>query len=193
MKPLPTTRRVFSWFCVYHDEASTKWQKLAHISFTSIVFVFLITASISSIGYIFKNISISLEDSLYAVPQISAVVIIKYSLIAMYFSRDEFHGIFYNLSDIYKKCNVLQKSFKTLRVDPSFKKYYLMLDARMDSSKYLEKANNKSERFWPIYFKFIMVPFMMSSAVVSIVTVLFQWKVHGEFDTQHLFHAFRFL
>lgn len=68
-----------------------------------------------------------------------------------------------------------------------------MLDARMDSSKYLEKANNKSERFWPIYFKFIMVPFMMSSAVVSIVTVLFQWKVHGEFDTQHLFHAFRFL
>lgn len=116
MKPLPTTRRVFSWFCVYHDEASTKWQKLAHISFTSIVFVFLITASISSIGYISKNISISLEDSLYAVPQISAVVIIKYSLIAMYSSRDEFHGIFYNLSDIYKKCNVLQKSFKTLHL-----------------------------------------------------------------------------
>lgn len=104
MKPLPTTRRVFSWFCVYHDEASTKWQKLAHISFTSIVFVFLITALISSIGYIFKTISINLEDSLYAVPQISAVVIIKYSLIAMYFSRDKFHEIFYNLSDIYKKC-----------------------------------------------------------------------------------------
>lgn len=108
MKPLPTTRRVFSWFCVYHDKASTKWQKLAHISFTSIVFVFLITASISSIGYIFKTISISIEDSLYAVPQISAVVIIKYSLIAMYFSRDEFHRIFHNLSDIYEKCNVLQ-------------------------------------------------------------------------------------
>lgn len=68
-----------------------------------------------------------------------------------------------------------------------------MLDACKDPSKYLEKANNKSERFWPIYFKFIMIPFMMSSAVVSIVTVIFQWKAHGEFDTEHLFHAFRFL
>lgn len=55
------------------------------------------------------------------------------------------------------------------------------------------RANDRSERLWPIYLKFAMGGFMISSAVIAAATVLFQWIMKEEFDVKHLFHPFKFV
>lgn len=66
----------------------------------------------------------------------------------------------------------------------------LVIDATQDIFVFLAAANSKSERLWPIYLKFAMGGYMISSAVTSVATVLFQRIMEREFDVKELFHPF---
>lgn len=73
MKPLETSKRVLTWFCIFSEENTTKRQLLAHLSFSIFVSVSVFCGALASAIFAIKYISTNLEDSLYAIFQMSGL------------------------------------------------------------------------------------------------------------------------
>lgn len=102
MLPLPTNQRVLTWLCIRPmNTDENRWKKLFYIMF-SITFVSIdLTALFSSIAFFFINISIDLEESLYALFQISAFSGLTYMCIVAFLLRNEITVFLGTLSQIY--------------------------------------------------------------------------------------------
>lgn len=187
MKPLALSQRVLTWFCVCPDETSIKWQKFAYVAFTATSVTSLIFCYIPSIVAVFEFLSIDLESSFYALFQVSALSASLYNVIFVYFSRQRVNAIFENLTAIYNKCNVFFSKLPKFQFESWL---FYSIDAREDWFKFLLNADNKSKWMWMIYLKFVVGGFLISTVAASMMSVLFQWKMHGNVDLKYLFHPY---
>lgn len=105
MIPLKTNQHVLKWLCVCEtDNTVSKWKKLAHISFTVLIFMSNIILIPTSIAYLLNFISVDLEQSLYALFQLSGMCGITYMMIVAFILRHEINDLFGTLTDIYHDC-----------------------------------------------------------------------------------------
>lgn len=77
-------RRILIWICICSDRSASKWQKFAHIAFTSLAILSLIVGSLSSFVVFFKSVITNLEDACYALGQIIASMIFLMSFSMAY-------------------------------------------------------------------------------------------------------------
>lgn len=109
MKPLPTTQRVLIWLCVCPDKKATKWQQFAHITFTILNAIVLLSGTISSLFFTIQFVMTNLEDTLYAIAQIAGGSCVSYNLSVAYIFRYEINAILDSLSKIYDFSKTLVK------------------------------------------------------------------------------------
>lgn len=105
MDPLPTTRRVFTWFSLHFaDESMSKWKKIAFPIVTFTCFVMILLLIFASIAFSRLMISSNLEEALFAFTQIIAFSTVEYMMIAAILQRSKINEIFEHLTAIYRKC-----------------------------------------------------------------------------------------
>lgn len=101
MKPLETTKQVFTWLCIYCADYNSISERITCILFTFSVFTFNACISIASVVFIVKNISIDLENSLTAVFQIAVFSGLLYVMTAAVLLRYRITALFGGLQTIY--------------------------------------------------------------------------------------------
>lgn len=124
-----------------------------------------------------------LEKSLYSLSQIAGLLGILYVLITMFFLRDKLSTIFTNLSEIYKACKnhsaiLLNNHFNSF-VPAFHMEFHLNLDENDDLFRFLSRANNKSERMWKTYIKFVVAA-PIAVFCLGLGSVVFSWLFIGQ-------------
>lgn len=107
MKPLETNQRVLIWLCGFPtDSSASKWEKIAHIAFTLIVIATNLLSVVSSSVFIYRNVSINLEETLFSLFHTFASASMLYQSIAIVILCRELAAIFKTLANIYdaSKC-----------------------------------------------------------------------------------------
>lgn len=101
MTPLETNRRVLTWLCGLPPHDVEKQKKIAYIVFTlSIIFGHLLSVVAGSV-FIYRNISVSLEDALFSLFHTLSSGSMLYQSIVTVFLCGELASIFKGLSGIY--------------------------------------------------------------------------------------------
>lgn len=105
MNPLPTTRRVFTWFCLCSvNESTPKWKKIVFTIATYTGLAFAIVICMGSLAYFHRIISSNMEEALYTATQVISCLIITYLMIVALILRRKINGIFERLTVIYSEC-----------------------------------------------------------------------------------------
>lgn len=103
MKPLRTIQLTMIWCCLCPDDTSTKWQKIVRVAFITSYIISMNLGVLSSVVFFLNHVSTNLEDALYALAQIIALIFILYAILVLCISRRKIYENFRHLSDIYKK------------------------------------------------------------------------------------------
>lgn len=102
MRPLSTNQRMLKWLCVCPLEArDSQWMKPLCIIFSLITFAAVAGCVLSSIVFFSTNISTDLEESLYALFQISAFSGVAYMAIVAFIERNKITAFLETLTKIY--------------------------------------------------------------------------------------------
>lgn len=105
MNPLLTNQKVLIWLCAHSTEGvSSKPRHFYYVAFTIFVFVAYICFLAPSIAYLMKFISDDLNEALYVLIQILAIVPMINTLIIMICLRKKFIALFKQLKAIYDAC-----------------------------------------------------------------------------------------
>lgn len=104
MNPLEMNQRVLTWVCgLPSNESTDKWKKIARIVFTFSVIIGYVCSLAASTAFIYKNVSIDLEESLFSLfHNFGAANMLYLSIATVIFCR-ELANIFEGLSIIYKE------------------------------------------------------------------------------------------
>lgn len=104
MKPLETNQRVLTWLCGYPPNESTgKSKRIAYIVFTVNVIIAMTLFVAAGANFIYRHISISLEESLFSLFHTLGAVSMLYQCVAIVVLRHELAAIFDGLSKIYNE------------------------------------------------------------------------------------------
>lgn len=110
MNPLPTTKRMMQWLCMYPARFPSRWRKIARITFASLMFF------ISGIGILVHVVLIwnfkltNLEGSLFALMGLVGNISTLYSSIIAAVLRYRIEGILQQLTIIYDASEYLTLS-----------------------------------------------------------------------------------
>lgn len=112
MKPLASIQQTLAWFCVCtFTKNANKWQKIARIPFTLIIFAMNLGALASSVAFFYKFMSTDLEASLYALSIIIAFGGMFYVALVSLIMRHKIANSFESLADIYNASEKLTLIF----------------------------------------------------------------------------------
>lgn len=104
MKPLPTTQRVFKWFCVYSDDGNTnEWENAAHLTFTITIGILELCAISTSAAFIVEFLSTDFESPLFGLLQVLGHIVGLYGLLFTLASKRKIAAIFERLLEIYNE------------------------------------------------------------------------------------------
>lgn len=193
MRPLAGNQRVLTWFCVCKDDKSSVWQNFAHVLLTASIMFSLVFCLISSVFFVVRFALIDLEKSLYTLFPIAGVCGMIYTMIILITSRDKINAMLNGLSIIYKTRKKIEQFIDEIKhcIYSSKKNSFVRLDATQDSYQFLLNANEKSERMWPIYLKYVISGFLGILAANSVASVIIQQRKNQDFDVTYLFHAYK--
>lgn len=119
MKPLKTCQRVLMWLSgVPPDESDSKGEKTQYILLTLIIITSHLLAAISGSAFIYRNISIDLEETLYSLFHTIGSWSTLYQCIATIVLRRKLNAIFTSLAKIYSESEI--------RIDISSKLFNLI-------------------------------------------------------------------
>lgn len=103
--PLQTTRCVLTWLYLYPaDQNTNKWKKLAYIIVSLIVFIVNVCGLAASVAFFMKFVSTDLEESIYALFQITGILPQIASMLVAFALRQKIFVIFEKLTTIYIEC-----------------------------------------------------------------------------------------
>lgn len=102
MKPLETNQRVLMWLYAFPpDNSDGKWRKIAYFTFTICVIAVHAMSVAASSTFIYRNISISLEETLFSLFHNFSASGMLYQSIVTVILRHNLNAIFKGLSTIY--------------------------------------------------------------------------------------------
>lgn len=102
MHPLPTNQRMLTWICVSPLESrDSKWMKPFCVIFALTTFLAVLSCVLSSVIFFSSNVSIDVEESLYALFQISAFSGVAYMAIVAFYSRKKINAFLETLTAIH--------------------------------------------------------------------------------------------
>lgn len=106
MGPLATNQRVLTWLCICpFDQDASIWKKSFFIILTLFLFTFEVSSWVSSIIFFVTNVSVDLENCLYAVFQIAATSGLIYMWMVAFISRKRINQFLGTLANIYDESN----------------------------------------------------------------------------------------
>lgn len=109
MKPLLISKSVMSWLCMYtgHKFATTIWQRIVHIVFTSIIITSIFSCVAAHLTFFLKFFSIDLQRSLFSAMIIILFIPLCYVILIAPCLRQNIQNIFEMLSLIYDASKLL--------------------------------------------------------------------------------------
>lgn len=104
MEPLVTNQRCLIWLCMCPaDEFTSRWQKLAHITFTITGLVLTAIGIVGGLTFCMTFVSIDLGRSMFScVFVVAEFSVIYMALVALLLMRHKIGSIFDNLTKICK-------------------------------------------------------------------------------------------
>lgn len=110
MRPLKTSQRILTWLFVCQPGETISDRKKMAMFLSGLVIIIANVGSMSCATVFFINeLKIDLEESLYALFQISAVYFVIYMQIMGFFSRQKIGNMFDNLTELYGTCKIFSR------------------------------------------------------------------------------------
>lgn len=104
-------QRVLTWLCVFPlDEVATMKENMTCIAFSIGVILTIFSGMTGSIVFFLKFVSTDLEESLYALFQIAALISTINAIVVVILLRHRIPGMFKNLTGIYEECKLKRDS-----------------------------------------------------------------------------------
>lgn len=188
MNPLIIDQQVLSWFCVcLTSDTKSVGSRIASITFSFSCLIANACAVAASATFFAKFVSIDLEESLYALFQITAYSQVVYIYIMAFILRHKVTAIFGNLLKIYNT----SKSWL-----PIFSRYLFIIfwhfglnsEAKQDSFHFLVEADRKNDKIWKILLKLIIFGYPASTVLFCVVSALVCYWFNGNFVAKYLYH-----
>lgn len=194
MIPLPTNRRILTWFCVYQNDGddTKNCEKLMHGAFAWTIFCINLIGFVSSAAYVVKFMSVDFDGSLFALLQIFAEINMIYNNAIIFMVRHKIAGILKAILAIYEECNVsfgdIGKLIDLLDIQ-TISTISTISVQKTPEYKCLVKANNKSEWISYVFFCYVF----LGNAVLIIGMATISVCVHLLFDVDitSLYHTFK--
>lgn len=189
MEPLITNRRYLVWLCVCPaNKSASRWQKLAHATFATIVLTAVMCGVTGCLTFCWKFASIDFGRSvfafMFAVAEFTAVYT---ATVGIFLLRHKIGAIFDNLAVIYRqsKCffyleNIFKNQKNTTFVSNP--------DQKTDSFDYLARANDTSEWMCKTFSKIATVAIIVNISLVPIISVLFCWATNKDAGVENYYH-----
>lgn len=86
------------------DKSESSFRKSFFFISSFTIFTYQVLSATSTVFFILQSISVSLEDTVYALLQVAGLIYILYAIIVAFLMRREINRIFSKLTEIYKKC-----------------------------------------------------------------------------------------
>ncbi|XP_055310916.1 putative odorant receptor 69a [Sitodiplosis mosellana] len=170
MEPLATSKRVLTWLCLLPAKKNTtKWERGSYVALLLALIVSDVTVALSSFLYILNFKSHDLQDISIALFQFLATIPVANTIIVAFIHRHKIPAVLDKLSKFYGK----------YKDD--------------DSLRFLTQANNRSEWFWDLFFKFVLGGFIGIFSTLSVASVLLCLMWNGYFDVALVFHPCRYI
>lgn len=116
MRPLETHQRIISWLGAHSlGDSAGFCETLPYYAFTFAICLMCLCALTSSFIFFGQNVTVNLEDSLYALFQIFAYLSAFDLIIVTPFLRRRFRAIFETLSEFHKLSNTFS-DFKGMEI-----------------------------------------------------------------------------
>lgn len=190
MKPLETNQRVLTWLCgVRPNESDKNGKNISHIILTLSIILVHLLAVISSVVFIYRNVSVNLEETLFSLLYNVGNSSALYQSVAIILLKDKLTEIFERLSKVYDKSKKKHFIDKVMRSHNIF----FNLDKTSESFHLLKETNEKCESAWTIFFKYILGGFAISTAINATISVLYCYTTNGYFDVKHVYYPYRFM
>lgn len=104
MKPLKANRQVLTWLCgVPPEECASQRQRIAHVVFTSIVIIGNFLAMIAGATFVYRNVTINLDDTFYGLINTFGSANMLYQSIVTVLLYRQLAEIFDGLASIYNE------------------------------------------------------------------------------------------
>lgn len=110
MKILKTSQRVQMWLCGFPpDDSVSKWKRCAFVLFTSWIILVHSTSIIAGVTFIYRNVSINLEATLFSLYHTMGSTSMLYQSIVTVLSSRGIAAIYQGLSKIYNESEYATK------------------------------------------------------------------------------------
>lgn len=98
-----TSQKMLTWICVYPaDETVSKFKRATYAFAYAFILISNLCVLASSVAFFLKYVSVDLEQSLYAVFQITAYGSMTYLIIVSFLLRSKIPLVFDDLAKIYE-------------------------------------------------------------------------------------------
>lgn len=164
MEVLALNRYIFVllWILPTPENTSTRI-KLRNIIFSITNLILLIIGVISSACFAIRYVKINLEESLYALMEITSCGCQTYSMIFGFILSSKFAKMFPKLQKIYD-----ESEFKPDLASVLSSIYpWRILDKHADKSNFMEKADGKAKFITTISMKYVMIVWFCSGIALS--------------------------
>lgn len=191
MKPARTTQIMLGLACAYPaDQAASKAIRLMHLAIFLIVITSLNSALITSVVFFLEFISIDLEEALYTIWQISAVLNSLYAVVYLRLSQPRFKSLFDKLSKVYSLCkkiciNIIKYVF--LQQKPND---FEISDSNKIEYQFLMEANIKCLQSVDLYIKFMLFAFVSTMSTIGTL-MLYAFIQFDKIDVQQLYQPLK--
>lgn len=194
VKPLETGRQLFSWFCLDAvDEPLSKYQMLARKIFRPFYGVTCAVLMVIFNGSLFQNFTLMADDInelFYGFFQLNSTLQALACVFAIFISGRKLASLFRKLGNIYQAC----KNLLFIELLHFHKKYWKkVFQLISDPDERLAKTNERCERFYGIFIKYLTNWFVKAVVLMSVASIVIcQLKYGlGAIYTESLYHLMR--
>lgn len=188
MEPMKTTKSLLTWLCMCSADKSTSVkQRILYILVASTIFALNLFCLVSNMVFFIKFVSTDSKGALFAFMSIFGNIAMLYTLMNAFHLRYKTNRIFGTLSVICCESKWLWKLKYFFEYTIQFNLSWIPTDNDIISAQILSTANDRSEWLWIVYIWYSISAFV-STAIMSVISVIFCWFIHKNLDAEHFYH-----
>lgn len=189
IKAFETNRFVFTFMGISKPQTTVRFVGKLSIAFGIIIIVLMALATMFSVTFVYKNLSVDMEKALSAVFQVSGLCSSIHIMICALAHRRQIAQIISATQRIYDAC----KHFVCINVECKGRFELNIFAGRSHKAfDFIWIAHNRGESISKFLIKYAFIASTLSSIPMAIISVVYCQFTYGELRVDHLYIPLRY-